>query len=52
VENNEMIVSSRINYHDYQQLNRIRLNRIDKGKHPSISELVREAITQYIGENK
>lgn len=50
VESNEMIVSARINYADYKELHRIRLER-DSGKKPSLSELIREAITLFIGEN-
>ena len=45
-----MIVSARINYADYQELHRIRLER-DTGKKPTISELIREAITTFIGEH-
>jgi hypothetical protein len=51
VENNEVIVSSRIQYRDFQHLNQIRLDRTNNNKQPTISELVREAITQFIGEN-
>lgn len=46
-----MIVSSRIAYLDYKSLHAIRLARGENGRKPSISELIREAIIQFIGEH-
>lgn len=43
-----MIVSSRIRYEDYKALHEIRLARGDLHKRPSVSQLIREAIQQYI----
>lgn len=52
MQTNEMIVSSRIPYEDYRALHEIRLAAGTITKRPSISELIRLAIRQYIqGEN-
>lgn len=51
MHSNEMVVASRIKYEDYKALHEIRLSRADLGKRPSISELIREAIINYIGEH-
>jgi hypothetical protein len=50
VESNEIIVSSRIKYDSYKSLHQIRLDRGVNGKKPTISELIREAIIKFIGE--
>jgi hypothetical protein len=51
VDSNEIIVSSRIKYEHYKTLHQIRLDRGESGKKkPTISELIREAIIKFIGE--
>jgi metal-responsive CopG/Arc/MetJ family transcriptional regulator len=51
VESNEIIVSSRIKYEHYKNLHQIRLDRGAAGKKkPTISEIIREAIIKFIGE--
>jgi hypothetical protein len=50
-ESNEIIVSSRIKYDSYKSLHQIRLDRGKSGKKkPTISEIIREAIIKFIGE--
>ena len=51
MDSNEIIVSSRIKYEHYKSLHQIRLDRGESGKKkPTISELIREAIIKFIGE--
>jgi hypothetical protein len=51
VDSNEIIVSSRIKYEHYKSLHQIRLDRGASGKKkPTISEIIREAIIKFIGE--
>lgn len=50
MDKNEIVVSSRITYEDFKALSEICLAKADLGKRPSLSEVIREAITKYIGE--
>ncbi len=52
MDGNEVIVSSRIKYEHYKSLHQIRQDRGASGKKkPTLSELIREAIIQFIGEH-